>query len=81
MEVFPRPLQPGHPAIAKDLYPSGRWLVVKREALKKIMEEGTNMYDTVMLQGKAYIETDLFDALAGTRATDGLRDAVPQGNA
>lgn len=62
MEAVHTPLHEGMPAIQKDCYPTGRWLVLKREAAKRMFN--------VEVKDKAFLDPEAFDMLI-SMATQG----------
>jgi hypothetical protein len=84
IEASKTPFKPTQPELARGagIYPTGRWLVMKRESLKKILDEDGETYKKAMAHGRCYIDQETFDALAPPEeATEGLRNMVPQGHA
>lgn len=84
IEASKTPYKSGQPELhpRAGVYPSGRWLVMKREALHKVFDEDGESFKKAMERGKCFINQETFDALAPPKdATEGLRNMVPQGHA
>lgn len=65
-----------------NIYPTGRWLVFKRESLSKILDETTELFKQVSKEGRAHITQQTFDVLCPEEeATRGLADMPVGGHA
>lgn len=58
ISVVSYPSNPNQPCIQQGLYPTGKYAVVKPEAVKNLVD--TDMYDSVLKAGKMLIDDSVF---------------------
>lgn len=54
IEVSYVPIQSGMPAIQDDLYPTGRWCVIREDAADRIFGDNLNGHDKVFVDQEVY---------------------------
>jgi hypothetical protein len=62
MEASQTPCTNGQPEMQRGLYPTGRWFVVKPEAVHKIINDA-DMADSIVKHGKTFVDVQTFNQL------------------
>ena len=71
IEAAHEPFYENQPEWGKDAYPSGRMMVVKREAMQQMLSGNPDLCEAVMEAGKTYMERDVFEELlSGTQTAE-----------
>lgn len=66
IEVLNSPLSEGQSPISEGMYPTGRHVVVKREAMEQIISDDT-LRERILKFGRTLMDRDTFNALFGAQ--------------
>lgn len=63
LEAAHEPFYADQPLWGADCYPSGRMMVIRREAMRQMLSGNPDLCEAVMKSGKTFMERDVFQKL------------------